>query len=287
MSYPNFYVSRLASKFVKVCLSGAGGDELYAGYPWRYYRVFDALGRDRFLRQYYEFWQRLVPDQEKPALFTEDVWRQVKDRDTFRTFSRVFTFNEKLNYDSPEEHVANSLYFEIKTFLAGLFIVGDKLSMANGLEERVPFLDNDLVDFAQRIPIRHKLANLDRINRLDENETRKIKRYQEFDEGKNVLRGAMTPLLPEDILSRRKQGFSAPDESWYRGEALAYVKNVLLNKRALYRDFLDQKYVSRVVKAHMSGEKNYRLLLWSFLCFEWWCKIFLEEKTGYEHLNDT
>ena len=228
----------------------------------------------------------MVADKEKPALFTEDVWRQVKDRDTFRTFSRVFTFNENLNYDSPEEHVANSLYFEIKTFLAGLFIVGDKLSMANGLEERVPFLDNDLVDFTQRIPIRHKLANLEKINRLDENETKKIKRYQEFDEGKNVLRGAMSSLLPKEILSRRKQGFSAPDESWYRGEALDYVKNVLLNKRALYRDFIDQKFVTRIVKDHISGTKNYRLLLWSFLCFEWWCKIFLDEKLDYEHFSE-
>jgi len=278
MSYPNFYVSRLASKFVKVCLSGAGGDELYAGYPWRYYQVFDAVGRDKYLRQYYGFWQRLVSDKDKPLLFNENVWRQVKDRDTFRTFSRVFTFNDKLNYDSPEEHIANSLYFEIKTFLAGLFIVGDKLSMANGLEERVPFLDNDLVDFAQRIPIRHKLANLERINRFDENETKKIRRYQEFDEGKNVLRSAMSRMLPKEILSRRKQGFSAPDESWYRGEALDYVKKVLLNKRAVYRDFINQKFVTQIVNDHVSGGKNYRLLLWSFLCFEWWCKIFLDGK---------
>lgn len=278
MSYPNFYVSRLASKFVKVCLSGAGGDELYAGYPWRYYQVFDAVGRDKYLRQYYGFWQRLVSDKDKHFLFTEDVWRQVRDRDTFRTFSRVFTFNESLNYDSPEEHIANSLYFEIKTFLAGLFIVGDKLSMANSLEERVPFLDNDLVDFAQRIPIHHKLANLEKIIRFDENETKKIRRYQEFDEGKNVLRSAMSSLLPKEILSRHKQGFSAPDESWYRGEALDYVKEILLNKRACYRDFISQKFVKKVVDDHISGKKNFRLLLWSFLCFEWWCKIFLDGK---------
>jgi asparagine synthase (glutamine-hydrolysing) len=266
----------LASKFVKVCLSGAGGDELYAGYPWRYYRVFDAIGRDHYLRQYYEFWQRLLSDQDKPKLFTEDLWRYVRDRDTFRTFSRVFTFNEGLKYDSPEEHIANSLYFEIKTFLAALFVVGDKLSMAHGLEERVPFLDNDLVDFAQRIPIRHKLANLEKINRFDENETRKLRRYRAFDEGKNVLRNAMSSLLPEEILNRRKQGFSAPDESWYRGEALDYVKAILLNKRAAYRDFLNPRFVADIIDKHVAGKNNYRLLLWSFLCFEWWCKIFLD-----------
>jgi asparagine synthase (glutamine-hydrolysing) len=276
MSYPNFYVARLASKFVKVCLSGAGGDELYAGYPWRYYRVLGAIGRDDYLRQYYESWQRLVSDKDKPLLFTKGLWRQVSERDTFRTFSRVFTFNERLRYESPEEHIANSLYFEIKTFLAGLFIVQDKLSMANSLEERVPFLDNDLVDFAQRIPIRYKLANLEKVKRLDENETRKVRRFRQYDDGKNVLRSAMASLLPQEILRRRKQGFSAPDESWYRGEALDYVRGVLLNKRAAYRDFLSPRFVARILSDHTAGKRNYRLLLWSFLCFEWWCRIFLD-----------
>jgi len=278
MSYPNFYVARLASKFVKVCLSGAGGDELYAGYPWRYYRIFNAVGRDDYLRQYYEFWQRLVSDKDKPQLFTKEVWRQVNDRNTFRIFSRVFTFNRRLKYNSPEEHIANSLYFEIKTFLAGLFIVGDKLSMAHGLEERVPFLDNDLVDFAQRIPIQYKLANLETIKRLNENDFKKLRRYREFDEGKNVLRNAMNSLLSVEVLKRRKQGFSAPDESWYRGEALDYVKEVLLNRRAAYRDFLNPKFVAKILDEHASGKKNCRLLLWSCLCFEWWCKIFLDGK---------
>lgn len=277
MSYPNFYVSRLASRFVKVCLSGAGGDELYAGYPWRYYRVSGAVGRDDYFRQYYAFWQRLVDDRDKKEqLFTADVRRQVREWDTFRTFSRVFTFNDQLRYETPEEHIANSLYFEIKTFLAGLLLVGDKLSMAHGLEERVPFLDNDLVDFSQRIPIRHKLMNFEHIKRMDENETRKLRRYQSTSDGKNVLRQAMADILSADILKRKKQGFSAPDESWYRGESLAYVKEILLNKRASYRDFINPHYVKRVVDEHVAGKRNHRLLLWSFLSFEWWCKIFLD-----------
>ena len=68
MSYPNYYISRLASKFVKVCLQGTGGDELFGGYPWRYYRVFKALNQKEFFDQYYGFWQRLVPDKEKNNL---------------------------------------------------------------------------------------------------------------------------------------------------------------------------------------------------------------------------
>ncbi len=275
MSYPNYYLARLASKFVKVSLTGAGGDELYAGYPWRYYRVSSSVGRDDYLRQYYEFWQRLVPDNQKQELFTSEIWSKIREHDTFRTFSRVFTFNDTLKYDTPEEHVANSLYFEIKTFLSGLLIVGDKLSMAHGLEERVPFLDNDLVTFAQRIPVGHKLANLEKIKRMDENETRKLRRYQTYDDGKNVLRNAMSSLLPEEVVKRRKQGFSAPDESWYRGEALAFVQDVLLNKRSVYKEFLNPRFVSKVVKEHMERKRNHRLLLWSLLCFEYWCRLFL------------
>lgn len=277
MSYPNFYIARLASKFVKVCLTGTGGDELYAGYPWRYYRVFSSVGRDDYLRQYYGFWQRLVSDEDKKSLFTEEIWNRIRQRDTFRTFSRVFTFNEGLKYDSPEEHIANSLYFEIKTFLPGLLIVGDKLSMAHGLEERVPFLDNDLVEFAQRIPVHYKLANLERIKRLDENETKKLRRYRAFDDGKNVLRKAMSRLLPREVTVRRKQGFSSPDESWYRGEAVEFVRKVLMNKRAAYREVLNPHFVHKIISEHCSGKKNHRLLLWSFLCFECWSRLFLDK----------
>ncbi len=241
MTYPNYYISRLASKFVKVCLSGAGGDELYGGYPWRYYRVFHSISRDQYFREYYNFWQRLVPDEQKKNLFTKEVLSKIKDQDMFRVFSRVFTFNEILKYDSPEDHIANALYFEIKTFLPGLFIVGDKLSMANSLEESVPFLDNDLVDFAQRVPIRYKLGNLEKMKLLDENELRKVRQYIQFDDGKNILRKAMARLIPDEIIKRKKQGFSAPDESWYRGENIQYVRAVLLNKRAAYRDYINPR----------------------------------------------
>ena len=170
MSYPNYYISRLASKFVKVCLQGTGGDELFGGYPWRYYRVFKSLSRTEFFDSYYEFWQRLVPDNEKVKLFSTNVYNQIDLREPREIFERVFTFNDKLKYSTPEEHINNSLYFESKTFLSGLFLVGDKLAMANGLEERFPFMDNDLVDFAQKVPIKHKLGNLENMKRINEND---------------------------------------------------------------------------------------------------------------------
>jgi asparagine synthase (glutamine-hydrolysing) len=86
----------------------------------------------------------------------------------------------------------------------------------------------------------------------------------------------MSSLLPEEVVRRRKQGFSAPDESWYRGEALGYVREVLLNRRAAFRDFLNPRFIARILDKHTTGKRNYRLLLWSLLCFEFWCKIFLD-----------
>jgi asparagine synthase (glutamine-hydrolysing) len=148
--------------------------------------------------------------------------------------------------------------------------------MANSLEERVPFMDNDLVDFAQRVPINYKLGNLEKMKHLDENELNKLRMYLQYDDGKNVLRRAMAKLIPERILGRKKQGFSAPDESWYRGENIQYVRHTLLNKRAAYRDFINPKFVEKVIEEHCDRKTNNRLLIWSFLCFEWWCKIFLD-----------
>ncbi|MBI2968183.1 MAG: asparagine synthase (glutamine-hydrolyzing) [Bacteroidetes bacterium] len=279
MSYPNYYISRLASKFVKVCLQGTGGDELYGGYPWRYYRVFNSLDQKSFFDNYYGFWQRLVPDEDKVSLFRPEVFRKTDRDEPRRVFERVFTFNKKLKYDTPEQHIQNSLYFEIKTFLAGLLLVGDKLSMANGLEERFPFLDNDLVTFAQKIPIRHKLGNLENMKRIDENIAGNKKYvYREFDDGKNVLRKSMADFLPEKIINRKKQGFSSPEESWYRGENASYVKELLLDKKTCSSIFINPDYKRTIINEHINERKNHRLIIWSLLCFEWWCRIFINNE---------
>lgn len=277
MSYPNYYISRLASKFVKVCLQGTGGDELFGGYPWRYYRVFDSLSKQNFFDQYYGFWQRLVPDIEKVNLFTSQVKNRIDIDEPRRIFERVFTFNDKLSYNTPEQHINNSLYFEAKTFLPGLFLVGDKLSMAHGLEERFPFMDNNLVNFAMKIPVRHKLGNLENeIARIDENDWKKRKvAYRSFDDGKNVLRKAMMDYIPPAVINRKKQGFSAPDESWYRGENASFVRDLLLDKNALSTEFINRDYMQKIVKEHTEKHINHRLLIWSFMNFESWCKLFL------------
>jgi asparagine synthase (glutamine-hydrolysing) len=282
MSYPNYYISRLASKFVKVVLQGTGGDELYGGYPWRYYRVFDSLDQKDFFSQYFNFWQRLVSSEDrKNKLFTSNITEYDIDRPR-KAFEHVFLFNSSLKYESPSQHIQNSLYFEIKTFLPGLLLVGDKLAMANGLEERFPFLDNDLVNFAQKIPVKHKLGNLHKeIEQINENDTayKKSKMsYRLYDDGKNVLRKAMLDFIPKEILERKKQGFSAPDESWYRGENATYIHELLLGKKTASAEFINQDYMKQIIDEHMNKGINHRLLIWSFLNFEWWVRIFLNNE---------
>ena len=269
-SYPNYCVARLAGKFVKVVLSGAGGDELFGGYPWRYYRGgADGEGAGDHYRQYYDFWQRLVPDVEKRELFNDSVWTKIRDHSTFDVFRSIF--HDGASLETRVDRVNASLYFELKTFLHGLLVVEDKLSMAHSLETRVPFLDNDLVDFACRLAPRYKLSDLAMYERFDENDQR---RYQQRS-GKRVLRMAMNELIPPEVVDRVKQGFSAPDASWFRGESIDYVNGLLRDRRAHLYEFLGYDYVVGKLDEHTSGKLNHRLLIWSLLSFEWWLRKFM------------
>lgn len=280
MSYPNYYIARLASKFVKVCLSGAGGDELFGGYPWRYYRVFRSLDKQNFLENYYNFWQRLTTADEREKLFRGGGGGR---REMFDVFSGVFASEKGVHFETPEDQISASLYFECRTFLSGLLLVGDKLSMASGLEERFPFLDNALVDFAMRLPVRAKLADLEHMLQIDEDAVKKKLLAQDaFSGGKSCLRQAMAQILPREVMERRKQGFSSPEASWYRGENAAYVRDTLESRDLACAEFLDPGFIRRTVDEHMSGKANHRLLIWSFLSFEQWCQTFLLGR-GTEH----
>jgi asparagine synthase (glutamine-hydrolysing) len=276
-SYPNFYVARLASKFVKVVLSGMGGDELFAGYPWRYYRaVVNGTAAD-YLDKYYRYWQRLIPDSLKPTFYDPSVYPAILAHPTKDVFAGVME-GHLGGPPTPEEYVNRSLYFEIRTFLHGLLVVEDKLSMAHGLETRVPFLDNDLVEFAQRIPVRHKLRDLHEVVRLNENEPgpKTAVYFEQTNDGKLVLRSALEQYVPEDYTRAVKQGFSAPDASWFKGESIDYIRGLLDNNRARIYDFIQPDTARALMREHFEGRHNRRLLIWSFLCLEWWCRTFLE-----------
>ena len=275
-SYPNFYAAQLASKFVKVVLAGSGGDELFGGYPWRYYRAVVNDNFEDYIDKYYLFWQRLIPNRIIHTMFKK-VWEEVKHVWTRDIFHDVFRKRLK-EIERPEDYVNLSLYFEAKTFLHGLLVVEDKLSMAHSLESRLPFLDNDLVDFAMQVPIGLKLRNLREVVRFNENEPgpKTQKYFQRTRDGKVILRKVMERYVPNEITQAEKQGFSAPDASWFKGESIDYVKEILFGARAHIYEYLDYDSVKELVNEHMQAKSNRRLFIWSLLNFEWWLRKFLD-----------
>ncbi|WBY00707.1 asparagine synthase (glutamine-hydrolyzing) [Ramlibacter tataouinensis] len=266
-SYPNYYVAGLASKFVKVVLTGTGGDELFGGYPWRYYTPESDADFDSYVDGYYGYWQRLVPPELMPELLAP-VWSEAKHVDTRDLFKSVFG-SHPARLRTRADYVNSALYFEAKTFLHGLLVVEDKLSMAHGLESRVPFLDNDLVDYAMTLPVSMKLAARHN-ERIDENmagpKTEQF--FQQTHDGKLILRQAVEEWMPKVVTQAAKQGFSAPDASWFRGESLEYVKRCLLRPAAKINEVLNPAVVARLLDEHMTGQRNRRLLIWSLLCLE-------------------
>ena len=265
-SYPNFYAAQLTSKFVKVVLSGTGGDEMFGGYPWRYYRAVVNDNFEQYIDKYYQFWQRLVPNSQLRQIFSP-IWEDVKHVWTRDIFRDVFKHHAN-DLCTPTDYINHSLYFEAKTFMQGLLIVEDKLSMAHGLESRVPFLDNDLVDFAMRCPIELKLNNLEKVTRQDENHVgdKQENYFSKTKDGKQILRDVMSSYIPSEITKATKQGFSAPDASWFRGESIDFIKNSLSKNSRIY-NFMDHAEVTSQLDRHFTGKENKRLFIWSLISF--------------------
>ncbi|HVL31623.1 MAG TPA: asparagine synthase (glutamine-hydrolyzing) [Solirubrobacteraceae bacterium] len=280
-SYPNFYAAQLASKFGEVVLSGTGGDELFAGYPWRYYRGAVNRDLDDYVEKYVAYWQRLLPDDRRNDMLAPiaDRVAGVRPQQLFRdVFPRGLAYPRR-----PEDYVNRSLYFEAKTFLHGLLVVEDKLSMAHSLETRLPFLDNELVDFAQRLPVRLKLGRLGELVALNQNGI--APEMQPFLErtrdGKLMLRQTMRRHIPDHVTELEKQGFSAPDATWFRGESLDYVRQRLCGPNARIFEHLDRTTVHELVGDHLGGRTNRRLLVWSLLCLEEWCRVFRDGESPF------
>ena len=274
--YPNFYSSRLASKFVKSILSGTGGDELFAGYPWRYYRAVVNDDFDHYVEKYYKFWHRLIPNRHVKELFVPEVWREIQGLQTIDVFRKVLAGHGPVP-SSPKEYVQQSLYFEAKTFLPGLLLMEDKLAMAHSLEARVPFLDNDLVDFSLGVPVRLKLRELEEVVRINENEVRSKKDlyFSQTRDGKMLLRKVLSSYVPAETVNQIKQGFSGPDASWFKGPSLEYVRSIVHDSSSAIYQFLRPDTTQKLVDEHLNGTTNRRLFIWSLLCFEEWCRQFL------------
>jgi asparagine synthase (glutamine-hydrolysing) len=245
-SYPNYLAAGLTSRWVKVVLSGAGGDELFGGYPWRYSHA----DGDDFPNSYFAYWNRLLTPAELREALLPDVLDQVDLARPRRVFDEVM--------DESEGHpnLDRVLHYESRTYLHGLLVLEDKLSMAHSLESRVPFLDHDLVDLALALPAAQKVWGA---------------------RSKELFRTAVAGILPPAVASRRKTGFTPPQAAWFRGPQAGYVRRVL-TERAEARGIFRPAFLERVLTEHESGARDRRHLIWTLLCLEWWHRIFIDRE---------
>ena len=273
-SYPNYYASELASKKVKVVLAGTGGDELFGGYPWRYFSAYKNELKSSYIDDYYSYWQRLLSEKEIEDIF-QPIWKEIKHVNTKDIFKKALNFSgdNKRNHNTIDL-INNSLYLEAKTFLHGILTVEDKLSMANSLEVRLPFLDNEIVNFAMQCPMKYKLYDLTNLSNLDENIIGKKSNINSAynNNGKKILRELSKKYIPERISKAKKMGFSSPDASWFKGESINFVKRNLLSKDSKIYNFLCRETVKKILNDHFSGSKNRRLIIWSLIYFEYWLR---------------
>ena len=247
MCYTFHTISQLVSSWVTVNLSGTGGDELFAGYPWRYALIENLTAPRAFDDAYYGWWSRLIRDADKPAFFTPRVQRATSSTHARSAFQQIAAESEGF------EPLNRALHFDSLTFLHGFLLVEDKLGMAFGIETRFPFLDHELVEFGTRMPTAAKMRE-------------GVAKY--------LLKRAFAPLLPEETIYKRKQGFTPPDKTWFRRELGDYIARTLLSRRSCLGEFIEPKAIRDVLARHQQGSDE-RLLIWSLLFFEGWCRVYL------------
>jgi asparagine synthase (glutamine-hydrolysing) len=136
----------------------------------------------------------------------------------------------------------------MKTYLPGDILTKvDRASMAHALEVRVPLLDHQLVEWVSGLPVDMKLKGT---------------------EGKHILKYALQPYLPHDILYRKKMGFSIPLSEWFRGPLLQRLRSAVLSQRLLDTGLFNAAFLKEMVDQHVSGRRDYGAALWSVLMFE-------------------
>ena len=286
-SVPLYFVSELASRHVKVVLTGEGSDELLAGYGkypralvnWRaaaMYQGVPAPLRDwvakavvprlpsrlgRYARRSF-----LAMPRTPEAMFFDNfasigVRRQASllagPYAALATPSRAYGAS-RAYFDAPNGRstvLDRLLYTDLKTYLVELLMKQDQMSMAASIESRVPFLDHHLVEFAAALPARMKLRGFTT---------------------KWILRQAVKDVLPQEILTRRKMGFPVPFATWMKGPSQQIARDVLLDSRSRERGIIDAGAVERLLQTHASGEADGGDAIWSLLNLELWYRTFID-----------
>ncbi|HYL92214.1 MAG TPA: asparagine synthase (glutamine-hydrolyzing) [Alphaproteobacteria bacterium] len=286
-SITTYLVSRLARESVTVILSGVGGDELFGGYRrylgdaiYRYYRHLPKALRAKGLPAL----ARRLPQDRNSAM--QNTFRyfsgfvntaELGPEERYMSYIRVFSpelRDQIMKSDATESDGARSvlagyfarsmsgdslnqsIYTDMKTSLPDdLLALTDKMTMAASLECRAPFMDHELVELTSRIPSQLKVRGLTM---------------------KYLLKKAVEPWLPAEILNRKKRGFGAPVGSWLRKDLEVLVEDTLSETQLKKRGFFDPHVVQDIVAKHRARRADHTDHLLSLINFEIWCRIFLD-----------
>jgi len=276
-----YLVSKLARQYVKVVLSGEGGDELFAGYPkyvvdWmaRYYHILPPSVRDQVITpllhrlpysmrklqfaaralaqpapERWMSWFGVFNKDLKDGLLSVSTKASI-DSDSSRAFKRWLEKNHQ------RDDLSSMLYLDTKIWLPdNLLMKGDKMTMAASLEARMPLLDHELIEYAASIP-----SNI------------KIKPFR----AKYLFKRAFADLLPEPILTRKKMGFNIPIDVWFREGQRNLIPRLLLSERARSRGILNDAFVGQLLRDHLEGRTNYRIQLFILASLELWFRVFID-----------
>lgn len=283
-SVPLHFVSALAREHVKVVLTGEGSDELLAGYGkyprsllnWKaggaYERLVPTTARTaiaaavprlpgrlgRYARRSF-----LAMPRHPGAMFFDNFAGMPLQLQHELLDPSVLAggdpYGPSLAYygrpNGASSVLGRLLYTDVKTYLLELLMKQDQMSMSTSIESRVPFLDQELVAFAARLPERLKLNGFTT---------------------KRILREALRGVVPESILKRPKMGFPVPFGDWMRGEWGQVAADVLLDRRARERGLIQPAAVARFVEAHRRGHRAGADAIWALLNLELWFRTFID-----------
>jgi asparagine synthase (glutamine-hydrolysing) len=278
-----YFVSRITSRHVKVALTGQGADEPWAGYdrylgaklsavysripaglteglaslvtrvPGRFERLKRsavALGEPDVLTRFTKMYSFFSAEMKR-QLFTEDLKHQLST-DPHHQKEAIRHLQRDVKDLDP---LSQMLYIDTRTNLPDdLLMVGDKTSMANSLEARVPFLDYRLVEFIETLPPAMKLNGLT---------------------AKYLHKRALEKWLPKEVIWRKKKGFANPVEHWFRKRMRPFVDECLLAPDAAVAGFFDQAYIRRMLQLDREGKEQFRRHIYLLLSFELWHRTFM------------
>jgi asparagine synthase (glutamine-hydrolysing) len=202
--------------------------------------TFEALARDTVAA--YLHGVSICSEEFRSRLFSS------RFRTGLQGYSSTEVFRSAVADKTFSDPIALIQYLDYKTYLPGDILTKvDRASMAHSLEVRTPFLDYEFVEWAAGLPSGEKLKG---------------------GEGKHILKQALRPLLPNEVLFRSKMGFAVPLDVWFRGSLRAHIADVVTGPRLADSGMFDPAFLRRIVQDHQSGRRDYSAPLWSLMMFD-------------------